>query len=326
MFVSEYAKTVKDRNNLRKLLTGDENSFLSNWKAGSDYYSAAIRDTVINALGGKTEALQRMKDFVRFLRRKGIEIESEWPPIDDIGNRFERIVYIMREMQTANEEIKKTGKKASVYLAEKLWVSDRTIDEDFSYMEYPDIYKPDLFEQSLVINGMVRTKKEVWFESTAHPFFLIENLTSLRVLFESLLEKAARHLPYQEQAMITASRIWKQLTAYAQGRITSLLKDTYPENGIEMQLFDRMRKSADKEKNAFIVEGQGHKNPSSYLLDAVKFGVPCRIEYKSSGWEVSEWTGSLKIGQIRNFEALILEKEKLEIPFDNIVSVTLLEK
>ena len=47
---SIYARTVKDRNNLRKLLMGEGNSFLSNWKPGSDYYSEAIEDTVINAL------------------------------------------------------------------------------------------------------------------------------------------------------------------------------------------------------------------------------------------------------------------------------------
>lgn len=324
-YVKQATSDKKERSYLRKLLLEKEKSFINNWTPGKDYYWAAIRDTVINDPGGKTETLHRMKSFVGFLHRKGIDFDIEWPPIDDIGNRYERILYILRELQTADSRAVTDDEIATKYIAERLWVSKRTIEDDFTYIMPPEdnLAPRTLFQQSLAINGMKRSKGAVQFASTAHPFFLIENLRSVLVLIESLLEKATNPA-FQEQAMVTARRIWIQLTPYAQERISILLMETYSEDAMEMQLFNRMKSVIDKENNAFTVEKEEHRKQASYLLDALKFGVSCKVEYKINDWEIAEWTGPVKGSYLQN-KKLPGEGDNQDIPFEDIVSVNLLE-
>ena len=263
----------KEKKNLRKLLLDENAGFIAKWRNEKDEnIGPAIKQTVADNTGGKTECLRRMKNFADFLHRKGVNFAVDWPPIDDIGNRYERIIFMLRELQTFDETVRVNDDSAAEYLEDLLWVSNRTIEDDFSYIMPPlDRSAPKtVFQQSLTINGMVRSKGFVEFASTAHPFFLIENLTSVLVLFESLLEKATV-LPFQEQAMTTVSRIWKQLTPYAQGRIGQLLNENYPEESQELYLFNRMKETVDAESNAFIKEMTEHKTPVAFLLDA----IPC---------------------------------------------------
>ena len=324
-FIKQSTSDKKEKNYLLKLLLDDSNGFIAFWRNEKDEnIGPAINQTVVCNTGGKTECLRRMKSFSDFLHRKRVNFDVFWPPIDDIGNRYERLLFILRELQTADETIKENDDTATQYLADLLWVSERTIEEDFSYIMPPyDKYAPrTLFQQSLTINGMKRSKGAVEFASTAHPFFLIENLTSLLVLFESLLEKA-KSLPFQEQAMITISRIWKQLTAYAQERISKLLNEFYQDDSEELRLFNKMKDTADAENNAFIKEKTDHKMPTSFLLDALNQRIPCKVEYVINEWERFEWTGTLNGNQIQN-GSLLIENGKA-IPYEDIISVSLLE-
>lgn len=317
-------KPAKEVAYMRNLLLEKKNCFIKKWEKKPDYYWSAIMDTVRDDTGGKTETLNRMKDFAKYLKFRGVSFEIEWPPINDIGNRYERILYILRELQTADEKVKTDDAIASEYIAEKLWVNKRTIEEDFSYIRPPEDQSAPrtLFQQSLAINGFDRAGGAATFASTAHPFFLIENLRSVTVLIESLLEKAVNPA-YREQAMVTARRIWKQLTDYARGRITEILQETYVEDSPEMRLFNKMKKVISKE-NAFIEERGEHGYKMSYLLDAMKFGSPCKVEYRKNEWDIGEWIGIIKGFDLQN-RKLPKHGEYPEVPFKDILSVTLLE-
>ncbi len=320
-------KSPAERKYIRKLLLERKEGFIVKWKDEEGDISEAVKGTVISDTGGKTETLRRMKDFIAFLEnKKGFQCEISWPPIDDIGNRYERLVFIMRELQTDDWKSRSFEKNVSVYLSELLWVNERTIEDDISYI-MPPIDKSvsrDFMRQSFTINGMTRSKGFIHFASTAHPFFLIENLTSVLVMIEALLEKAVQ-LPFREQSMTTVQRVWKQLTPYARDRIGGLLEDYYPAESEELKLFHKMKDVIDTEVNYFEQEKSNHKEPVSYLLDAVKQEIPCRVEYAVDGWEYAEWRGTITGKQIRDSD-LVVEEGRQAIPFENIVAVTLLPK
>ncbi len=325
-YIEDFIKNTRsdDRKFVRKLLLERKKGFIANWHEAQEDIAQATKQTVISDTGGKTETLRRMKDFIGFLEKKGVRCKITWPPIQDIGNRYERLVFILRELQTDNWKSLSVEKSVAAYLSDILWVNDRTIEEDISYIMPPmdKSVSRDFLRQCFTINGMTRSKGFVHFASTAHPFFLIENLTSVLVMMEALLEKAMQ-LPFREQSMISVQRIWKQLTPYARGRIGDLLEDYYPEASEELRLFKKMKNVIDAEINYFDQEKIHHKEPTSYLLDALKQGIPCRIEYAADGWEYAEWSGTVTGKQMKDHQ-LIVNEGSLSIPFDNIIAVTLL--
>lgn len=329
-FIEKYIKQnivgEKEKEFFHNLLLDKKNSFIAQWDKADGDIVLAIKNAVVGDPGGKTEALLRMKRFSSYLKRQGVEFDVDWPPIEDIGNRYERLVFILREMQTYERTDGLIGENATSYLAAKLWVSERTIDEDFSYLKSPgDSSLPkSIFRESLVINGMKRSKGVVEFASTAHPVFLVENLTSILVMTEALLEKAKDSL-YREQAMVTARRIWKQLTPYARERIIALLHEAYTDNSEELRLFSVMVEGVDAETNAFREERTEHMSPMGSLLNAMKMATPCRVEYLKNEWERFEWTGIVRNRHLQNGE-LVIPEDGLAVSYDDIVMVTLLER
>ena len=314
----------KGQSSLKKLLSDKKNEGFLFFIVDFDYdFNRAFKETVLHVVSGKSEALSRMKGFAAYLHQNGLEFEMKWPPINDIGNRYERIVYMLRELQTLEKEKCGDERSAVRYLSDRLWVSERTIEDDFSFMMPPrDVTaSKSIFQHSLAINGMTRSKGVFRFASTAHPIFLIENLSSVLVIMESLLEKA-RVVPYREQAMTTARRIWKQLTPYAQARIAELLRQNYSADAEQLKCFSRMIDTNDMENNAFVTEKVVHNDPESNLFDSMKMEIPCEVEYLFNGWEHGKWIGIVKGDQIRNDSFSIGDEL---IPYDDIIAVKLIE-
>lgn len=330
-FIKKKVGGPEEKKYCKKLLLDAEKGFIAHWEEyEGEYLSDAFKETVKGTQGGKTEALRRMVNFYNFLHENGCNEEIIWPKIDDIGNRYERIVFIMREMQTAPETVMGDRLNVVRWLSDLLWVNERTIEDDFSFMIAPEDRKSSrrvLFKQSLAINGMKHTKNAVQFVSTAHPIFLIENLKSVLVMIQALLEKATE-LTYRGQAMMTTRRIWKQLTPYAQERISELLAGLYPEGSEEMILFSKMKGTVDKEINMFENEEDSAREFGDKLLYAMKSGTSCKVTYRKEEWnlmdELPSWSGRIRPDNLKSM-ALEIQSENLVIPVEDIVDVAYLE-
>ena len=204
----------------KKLLTENKPGCLPRTKyyAESDYLAGNIQDSVQALPRGKETAIEVYKRLVDFLKKKGVEVSINFPPIP-IENSFESQMYIAKYLQDQDHRIEDIGNL--------LWVSERTINEDLLRLRGEDPIQ--VCGRRFVIDGAKRSRGQMSFASTAHPLFLTENLTQVLVMLKGLHAMAENPL-YTRYAEASAADIWVQLSDYAKNRIRFVLGELLPED------------------------------------------------------------------------------------------------
>lgn len=282
-YINTNVGSSAERQRLEKLfLGGDQSSFISLWEEYGGDYGTAVRETVKAYSSDKGKAIARFRGLTEYLRRRtGEALPVDWPPVD-ISSRMDRLIYIMKTLQTD------TGNAVQL-LSDKLWLSTRTIEGDLSSIEYENMAEPlGFLDQSFVINGIRRARGSVSFLSTVHPMLLMENLTSVVVMIEALLEKA-RQPAYKSWAMITAAHAWNQLTDYAQERIEEVMRRTYDADSPVLTLFEELKgMSAD---GRFRSEKEIARTAIDKAMYCFKAGLNCRFLCRERDGSLSEHIG-----------------------------------
>ena len=66
-------------------------------------------------------------------------------------------------------------------------------------------------------------------------------------------------------------------------------------------------------------------SPESNLLNALKMELPCKVVYLKDGYDPIDWVGRIKANNVRNSK-LVVPEDNIDVAFDNIQMVTLLER
>ena len=255
------------------LLTGSRpyslNSQPGYWE--SEYLPSNIRNSVMTYSSNKDTAIALYRDLIVFLTGKGVSVPPiAFPPIP-ISNTFERLMFIAKYLQDENNRISD--------LSEKLWVSDRTIEEDMKRLR-DDVDPIQVCGKKFFISGTERRDGGIRFQSTAHPIFLAENLTQVLVMLKGLRVMAENPL-YEPYALQTGREIWNQLSVYAKNRIRFVLQDLMPEDS---SWYEKLAEVNDD--YYFHTEtacSQIYNSGSSVILDCIKNGKPFCVEYEEDG-------------------------------------------
>ncbi len=161
--------------------------------------------------------------------------------------------------------------------------------------------------------------------SSVHPILLLENLTSVSVMLQSLLEKAKQPVA-EEWALCAAAHIWNQLTEYAQTKMIGVLGQTYPTDSREYSFFEEIRSGRYRE--GFIPEQEMCANAISQFMYCLKMNALCIIRYVRDGQEF-EATGQAHriIDKADRSTVQLVDKngDILAIPTDDIVYCAMLQ-
>ena len=279
--IEEYIQTCKEKSAIRNLLLEKKQEsqapFYDCWCAEKGDVPTAIRETIKSYSSSKTMAIRRSKAFIKWLEKKlNTKYNIDWPPID-VGRDFERMIYMMRALQERPDL--EDNETLVEYLENKLWISDRTINDGLSRMNHADHSKEaTLLNTTLAINGMTRNDGTVSFLSTAHPILLIENLTCVAMMLYVMLKNAED--PKQHDALLlTAGHIWSQLTEYARKRVIEAITKWYGDDSIALA---RLRELPVAVGNIqFVPETQAFPSIKGKLMYCLKSDTRCLLEYEN---------------------------------------------
>lgn len=267
-YVEVHIQEKGEKDIVRKLLIGsDDASFINKWQEYNGDYHAAISEAVKSCTTNKQKAISRYKNFISYIKRKtDEEINVEWPSVD-ISNRAERLIYIMRVLQTEQAD-------AVQFLSDKLWMSTRSIEGELSELRHTNADAPSSFlDQSLVINGISRSNGSIQFLSTVHPMLLMENLTGVLYMIHALLEKALNPV-FKDWVMVTAGHIWNQLTDYAKAKVEKKTHEFYSEDSPVLYLFEELKTMPNEGK--FITEQEFKNSILNITSYCAKADLMCR--------------------------------------------------
>lgn len=305
-----------ERAQLRRLLC---ENFLPRWESTRDI-ERAMRDSVSEMQAGKLSALQRYRRFADWLTAHGANDPAiEWPA-GDPSSRFERLVAICRLMQ--GREVMRE-REAVEYLTSKLWVSERTIREDLRILREGggDLYAHSALNQAFRIDGLSGNREPIRFLSSVHPVLLLENLTAVVLLIESLLEKAKQQM-YRNTCLETANHVWSQLTDYARAKVRENIRRDFGSKPALLEQFETLEGLA--QSTAFRAEQAFMETVPDRLLHYLKMGQACRIRWTDAQGQVQERIGT-PIDYDRREESLIVFEAPdgacFELPESQILSV-----
>lgn len=240
----------------------------------SEYLPENIQSCVQSYSSNKDMAIQLFKDLVEYLAERGVNVrEISWPPIP-VSNTFERLMFLAKYLQEEENNISE--------LSKMLWISQRQVEDDLRRLR-GQIDPIQVCGKTFSIEESTRHGGRVYFESTAHPLFLAENLTQILVMLKGLKEMSENPL-YRPYAMETAREIWRQLSSYAQRRLRFVLQELMPE---DFSWYDSLANedpaTANASANHFHSEREiSRRHPStglSVILDCLKNGKPFCVEY-----------------------------------------------
>ncbi|MDR1533745.1 MAG: hypothetical protein LBU64_01400 [Planctomycetota bacterium] len=262
-------------------------------QAGKNF-SRGLAHSIGESLRGapnKKAARTVYEAFIAYLRgRHSLVPEIDWPPVD-AGNRFERILFIAKYLQDPENDIHS--------LADILKVSERTIEDDLRILRGRGEDYLQVSGRIFKIGGMERRRGRVEFDSTAHPLFLIPNLTQAILLLEGLRAMSLRQ-PNREAARRTAAEIWNQLSAYAKARIRRVREKLFP-GGAEW--YEELE-SMDGEEG-FLSEAACGRLGRNVVMDCLKNGKSCLLRFRENR-EESKFYENCRItrieGDFLNFE------------------------
>lgn len=203
------------------ILLGGKNYSLNSMPGyeASDCLAQNIKDSVKACTRGKDMAIAAYRDFVDFLKTKGIIIDVDFPPIP-VENSFERLMFIAKFVQDENGSIEK--------LPEKLWVDSRTIETDLARLR-GNQDPIQICGRPFIINETTRSRGRLHCASTAHPLFLTENLTQVIAILKGLHHMAGDPM-FARYAEASAAEVWELLSNYARERVRLVLTELLSED------------------------------------------------------------------------------------------------
>lgn len=312
-YIEKCVRPAAEKKQVRNLLLGENRgSFIARWEDLDGDYHSAIKDSVMSLTTDKSAAIKRYNLFIQWLQKNSKEdIRVKWPPID-VSSRIDRLVYIMRTLHEKPRNI-------AAWLSDKLWMSERTIEDDLSSIQYDVAIDNNFLNQSFQINGIARANGSIHFLSSVHPMLLMENLTSVVVMLQALLEKA-RNPACKEWAMLTACHAWNQLTDYAKGHVTRVMNEAYPQGGSVRLLFDELRKM--RAEDSFRTEEDIRREAASQLMYCWKAGLPCKVTCREKDGSITEYHG-VPLTECLNQDSVrirLASGDEITLSFDIIIS------
>ncbi len=182
----------------------------------ADSYACAMKEAVSGISSKKDAMIAVYKEFSKLLENKyGLEIHVDYPPIP-VSNTMERLMFIAKFMQDE--------KKTVSDISDILWTGSRTIEKDLAVLRGETDDPLQVCGQKFVISDITRSRGHLFFESTAHPFFLACNLTQVIAELEGLKIMSERP-EFAEYAMPLARNIWNQLSQYGRDRIIEVMEN-----------------------------------------------------------------------------------------------------
>jgi hypothetical protein len=264
----------------------------------------AIKESVKSYTRDKSTAVNVYKDFVSFISETyQINISVEFPPV--FSSAFDRQMYIVKELHEKSKSI--------ADIEDKLWVSNRTIEEDLAKLR-SDV-GVSILERKVRIRGVERLEGRIEFESTVHPIFLALNLTQVVVLLQGLKYMAGDRA-YKEYPLKLSVNIWNELSDYARRRIKQVT------NMLSMDLSWYEELDSMSSEELFYTEHEcSYEEREGNILDFLKNGKKCAIEYISNGGEIKILTNCFikKIYDSTKEIDVISNGEKYTISLDTII-------
>ena len=258
-----YASSLYDAKTAKNLLIGDSDFALvqQDGYEDSEYLAYNIKSSVSAYSRNKDIAIRIYKDFLTFLKNKGVDVDVPFPPIS-VSNSFERLMFIAKYLQDPRHKVSD--------LSDLLWVSPRTINEDIKKLRGDHEDPIQICGKVFTIDDLEKHKDVVYFPSTAHPLFLTPNLTQVLVTLKGLKSMASDPL-YAEYARYAAMDIWEQLSDYAKTRIHFVLSELLPE---DLEWYESLRKSDDEHFYSEV-----RCSGTNVILDCMKNEKPFYVEY-----------------------------------------------
>jgi hypothetical protein len=203
--------------------------------------------------------------FVNFLRDKyGVNIQLEFPPLFE--SSFDRQMFIVKELHEKGMGVSE--------LRDKLWVSDRTIEDDLHVLRSSE--GGSFLGQRVKINGIQRKNGVIEFKSTVHPVFLALNLTQVVVMLEGL-QHMMKEEAYKGYAFRLAVSIWKELSDYGRRRIREVSEML----SLDITWYEELNNSIST--GLFFTEDEcSAESGLGNILNFYKNGEECAVEYMDS--------------------------------------------
>jgi len=288
------------------LLKGDESySLRKQYGYGnSETLAMCIEDSVKSYTRNKDNAIEVYKSLILFLKKKGVVVEVDFPPIN-ISNSFERLMYISKYLQNPKNNISD--------LKDVLWISEKTLDDDIKKLLGKDDDPIQVCGKKYIIEDTERGRDKIVFSSTAHPLFLTYNITQVLTILKGLKEMS-KDKKYEAYAYYAAASIWEQLSDYAKKRIEYVLKNFLSED------FGWYKGLETINDNSFQSEYRCSIG-KDVVLDCLKNGKKCFISYLKGDKEIIY--SDCKIIQCYEKTLKIKhDKEEIEINNDCIIKVS----
>lgn len=274
-----------------------------------DGYEDAIRTTVRSYTNNKESAIILFKRFDAYLKHQtGTEFHIHYPPIP-LNSTFERLMYISKYIQNPKAQISA--------LEDILWVSSRTIETDIRKLRGLDEDPIQICGKKYILPEMIRENDHISsMSSTVHPLFLTCNLTEVIITLEGL-KAMAENSALKGYALKTAGDIWEQLSDIARKRILYVVS--------ELMISDKdwyiaLGKHGD---HAFWPEKYVSRFGHNCMLDCLKNGKPCYIEYQNDNGE----TKIIHVDQVTKYVdhrfTICIGGQTLELDGDRIIRSTL---
>lgn len=265
-----FPSTLYKANAVKNILLEDRNAALVRQPAyqESEFLPCNIKLSVRQYAGTKDTAIHIYRDFLKYLRRHGIDVEGQFPPIS-ISNTFERLMFIAKYLQDPRHTIAE--------LPDRLWVSDRTIEEDLKRLRGNHEDPVQICGKVFTITDMERRRGTVRFPSTAHPLFLTPNLTQVLVTLKGLKAMSTDPL-YTDYARLAAADIWEQLSDYAKSRIRYVLSELLPE---DLSWYESLNKTDDTFFHTELQCSSVDVHNKNVFLHCMKNDMAFCVEYQT---------------------------------------------
>ena len=242
-----------------------------------DAFREVIASTVKSTKNGKKNVIDSYRRFVDFLNQKcGANLRVDFPAVN-ISNSLERQIEIVKILQEGELHVDE--------VADRLWVDERTINEDLACLSVDvdgnhPIHDPiEVLGQRLYVN-FNRSKGLLSFPTKVHPIFLTSNITQVIAMLEGL-RMMAQKTGWHGYATNQAASIWTQISVPGKNRIREV--STFMEIDYEwyvgLEQFASNRMFSD-EATCSYEEACGN------LLICMKNGMVCDILYRDESGEV----------------------------------------
>lgn len=170
----------------------------------------AIKQSVKTYTNKKKNAIEVYMDFLAFLKiHYSVTVPIEYPYI--YATEFDRQMYIVKAFHDQRCSISD--------LEEGLWTSARTINEDIRKLRNSG--EISVLGQGVTMAWLNQDRVATELNSTAHPLFLMPNLTQVVVMLNGL-QFMAKNESYSDFAEYLAASIWKELSEYGKQRILTV--------------------------------------------------------------------------------------------------------